>query len=111
MMKLPSFQFYPGDWLKDPGVQSLSYHDRGVWLEILCFMHESCDRGKLLLNGAPISDDALARLLGLDKQVLTNTITSLLTSGVASRDEKTGAIMNRRMVGDEKIRKIRAECG
>jgi hypothetical protein len=111
MVKLPSWQFYPGDWRKDPGVQSLSYHDRGVWHELLLLMFESSDRGKLLLNGRPFPEDSLARLLGLDKQSLTTTITTLLASGVASRDPQTGALFNRRMVRDEEIRRIRAEAG
>ena len=110
-MKLPAFQFYPGDWRKDPGVQSLDYHDRGVWFEILCLMHESEDRGKLLLNGKPMPEDALARLLGLDKQILTTTLTTILTYGIASRCEDTGAIICRRMVRDENIRQIRTEAG
>lgn len=109
--KLPSFQFYPGDWRKDPGVQALTYHDRGVWFEILCMMFESEQRGKLLLNGKPISDDALARLLGLGPQVLTNTLTTLLDFGVASRDPQTGALICRRMVRDEDVRVKRAEGG
>lgn len=111
MSKLPAILFYPSDWRSDPGVQSLCFHDRGVWFEILCLMHESEERGKLLLNGNPMPDDALARLLGLDKQSLTNTITTILTYGVASRDQDTGALMNRRMVSDEKLRKTRSECG
>lgn len=110
-MKLPAIQFYPADWRKDPGVQSLDYFDRGVWFEILCLMHESPDRGKLTLNGEPMPDEALARILGLDNQTLTKTLTTLLKYGVASRDDETGALMNRRMVKDENIRKIRAEAG
>jgi hypothetical protein len=109
--KLPSWQFYPGDWRKDPAVQSLSYNDRGVWFEILCLMHESEQRGKLLLNGKKMPDDALARLLGLDKQILNRTLTTLLRFGVASLCPLTGALMNRRMIRDEEIRKIRTECG
>lgn len=111
MSKLPAFQFYPADWRKDPGVQSLSYHDRGVWFEILCLMHESDQRGKLLLNGKAMPEDALARLLGLDKQVTTKTITTLIEYGVASYDLETGALMCRRMVRDENLRKIRQESG
>jgi hypothetical protein len=111
MSKLPAFQFYPGDWRKDVGVQSLSYHDRGVWWEMLCLMHESERRGLLILNGKSMSEDALARLLGLDKQNLTTTITTLLTNGVASRDEQTGTLMCRRMVRDEKLREIRTQAG
>ena|SRR4028119_233688 len=109
-MKLPAFQFYPADWRKDPGVQALSYHDRGVWFEILCLMHESEQRGKLTLNGKPMPEDALARLLGLDKQNLTKVISLLLEYGVASRDDQ-GCLINRRMVRDEEIRQIRAEAG
>jgi len=111
MAKMPAFQFYPGDWRKDVGVQSLDYFDRGVWHEMLCLMHESERRGVLVLNGRAISDDALARLLGLDKQTLTTTLTTLLTSGVASRETETGALMCRRMVRDEKLCEVRREAG
>jgi hypothetical protein len=110
-MKRPSFQFYPADWRKDPGVQALSYHDRGVWFEIICLLHESEERGKLLLNGKPMPEDALARLLGLDKQKLHQTLSTLFDFGVAQRDSKTGALMNRRMVRDEALSRIRAESG
>lgn len=111
MGKLPAIQFYPADWRKDPGVQSLSFHDRGVWLEIICLMHESEQRGRLLLNGKPMPDEALARLLGLDKQIVTKTISTLLEYGVASIDPQTGALMNRRMVRDEDLRAVRQAAG
>jgi hypothetical protein len=110
-MKLPAFQFYPADWRKDPGVQSLDFHTRGVWFEILCIMHESSERGVLLLNGLPMPEDALSRMLGLDKQILTTGLTTLLTYGVASRRGEDGAIYSRRMVRDENTRKVRAESG
>lgn len=29
-MKLPSFQFYPGDWMKDPSLRSVSLEARGL---------------------------------------------------------------------------------
>jgi hypothetical protein len=111
MSKLPAIQFYPGDWRKDPGVQALSFHDRGVWFEIILLMHESDERGKLLLNGKPMPEAALARLLGLDNQNLTTTLTTLLEFGVASRCEETGAIICRRMIRDENLRNIRKEAG
>lgn len=110
MAKLPSMQFYPADWRKDPNVQALGYFERGVWFEILCLMFESEQRGKLILNGRPMPDEALARLLGLDKQRMASTLTVFLEYGVASRDEN-GALMNRRMVRDEEVRQVRAECG
>ena len=109
--KLPSFQFYPGDWRKDPGVQSLSYHDRGVWFEMLCLMHESEQRGRLTLNGASMPEDALARLLGVPQQLLHTTISTLIKFGVCSWDPESGCLLNRRMVRDEEIRQSRAAGG
>ncbi len=111
MGKLPAIQFYPGDWRKDVGVQSLTFHDRGVWFELLMLMHESERRGVLVLNGRAIPESALARLLGLDNQILTTTLTTLLDVGVVSVEEATGALMSRRMVRDEHLRTVRAECG
>ena len=78
---------------------------------MLCLMHESERRGVLILNGAAVTEDSLSRLLGLDKQILTTTLSTLLSSGVASREEGTGAIYSRRMVRDENLRRIRTEAG
>jgi hypothetical protein len=110
MSKLPAFQFYPADWRADIGIQSLSYHDRGVWFEILCLMHQSEERGRLVLNGRPMSDEALSRALGLPVDELTATLERLLDYGVATRDDD-GALVNRRMLRDEAVRRMRAEAG
>lgn len=110
-MKMPALQFYPADWRKDLAVQSLGYFDRGVWFEMLCLMHESGERGVLLLNGAPMADDVIARLLGLDNQTFNQTLGTLLSHGVARRRESDGAIFNKRMVNDERLCEIRRQAG
>jgi uncharacterized phage protein (TIGR02220 family) len=110
-MKMPAMQFYPADWRKDLAVQALDFFDRGVWFEILCLMHESSERGVLLLNSSPMSDDVLARLLGLDNQILTTTLTKLLTYGVARRRECDSAIFSKRMVDDERLCQVRRNAG
>lgn len=99
--KLPALQFYPGDWRKDIGVQSLTYHDRAVWFEILLLMHESERRGMLLLGGNAMTTDILSRLLNLSKEELDATIHTLVTHGVTELDSRTGALINRRMLRDE----------
>jgi hypothetical protein len=109
-MTLPHIQFYVGDWRKDPGIQSLSYHHRGVWFELLLIMHCSEERGKLVLNGRPISSSGLARLLGMTEGEAKDAIDVLIASGVASR-EATGTIVNRRMVREEELRRKRREAG
>lgn len=110
-MKMPAMQFYPADWRKDLAVQALGYFERGVWFEMLCLMHESNERGVLLLNGSPMSDAMVARLLGLDNQTFNQTLTTLLTYGVAKRREDDNAIYSKRMVADEKLCQIRREAG
>lgn len=103
--RLPAIQFYPGDWRKDPGVQALNYHERGVWFEMLLLMHESPKRGQLLLaTGKPMADHFLAQILGIPIDNLTTLLSKFVLLGVASKNEKTGVLYNRRMVRDEKQR-------
>jgi uncharacterized protein YdaU (DUF1376 family) len=107
---LPHIQFYIGDWRRDVGVQSLSYHYRGIWLELLMLMHCSEQRGRLVLHGKPMSDDSISRLLGLSRQEGAKAIQVLLGSAVASRDSD-GAIICRRMIRETQISQARKEAG
>lgn len=112
MGKQPSFQFYPGDWKRDAGVQSLSFEERGVWFEMMLLMFESAERGKLVFGtGTPMPEDAVARSLGLDRQKYVQILRKLLDYGVASKEEETGIIYCRRMVRDAELSRKRAECG
>ena len=110
-MKLPAIQFYPGDWHKDQGVQALDLLQRGAWFELLLMMHDSDERGVLLVNGEPMPDAVIARRLGLDNQSANQILTTLLTYGVASRREPDGALFCRRMVKDENLRQVRTAAG
>lgn len=104
MKKLPAFQFYPADWLKDLGIRSLNYFERGVWFEMLCLMHQSEERGRLVLNGRPMSDEQIADMLNLPHDVFKQTLSKLLANGVAKRDSLASACYNKRMVDDERER-------
>ncbi len=108
-MKLPAIQFYPADWRKDIGVQSLSFHDRAIWFEMLCLMHESEERGRLINNGKPITEEAIARLIGCPIKDFKKAIVNILNSGVASKEGDV--IYNRRMVKDDALIRKRRACG
>ncbi len=110
-MKLPALQFYPGDWHKDQGVQALSLEERGAWFELLLMMHDSDERGVLLVNGKPMPEAVIARRLGVVNQTANQILTTLLEFGVASKREADGALFCRRMVKDEQLRQIRTEAG
>lgn len=45
MGKLPSFQFYPGDWMSDVKLRRCSHAARGAWIDILCILHDSDEYG------------------------------------------------------------------
>src|SRR5260363_9427 len=98
-MKRPSFQFYHAEWRKDSALQSCSIAARGLWIEMMCIMHECEPYGYLSINGHAMNAAQLARLVGEFEK-----------AGVFSRTE-TGCIYSRRMVNDERIRTVRAESG
>jgi len=110
-MKLPAFQFYVGDWRKDPGVQALDFFTRGVWFEMLCLMHESDERGVLLLNGKPMPDEALLKLLGISEIDLGLCMAKLEAFGIFSKRNKDLAIFSRRMCKDERTNEARRKAG
>lgn len=43
----PSFQFYPGDWKKDPALRGCSFAARGFWIEVLCDIFNSESMGTI----------------------------------------------------------------
>lgn len=109
---LPYFKVYPGDWRKDLGAQSLTYHEKGVWFELRCIMHSASQRGKLVQpDGKALSGDTIARLLGLSLHDSSATIQRLIDSGVAKACPESGALTCPAMVKEESIREIRVKSG
>lgn len=55
MKKLPAFQFYPGDWKKDPALSSCSAATRGFWLDLICVMYEMGNTGEITADLSRLS--------------------------------------------------------
>lgn len=108
--KRPSFQFYPSDWLRDTALRMCSLEARGLWVDMLAYMHEGCPYGHLKVGTKDILPGVLARMVGTDEQTAERLIAELEESGVLSRTDN-GTIYSRRMVRDEQIRCERAEGG
>lgn len=109
-MKRPSFQFYPADWRRDAALQSCSVAARGLWIELMCVMHDCDPYGVLAVNGRPMSTAQLARLVGEQEKAVVRMLAELEDAGVCSRD-KEGRLFSRRMVKDERVREVRAAGG
>jgi hypothetical protein len=108
-VKLPSFQFYPGDWLKDPALRRCNHAEKGVWIDMLCLMWENDEsRGVLITGSQPWSLEEVACAVGGNLDSTKGHLSSLLSKGVAKR-RADGAIYCARMVRDEEKRRSTAQ--
>ena len=106
----PAFQFYPGDWRRDPALRTCSMAAKGLWIELMCVMHESEEYGYLVVAGKAMDERDIAKIIGETPTFCKKTIKELEEKLVFSRDFR-GAIYSRRMVKDESIRTMRAAAG
>ncbi len=108
--KPPAFQFYPGDWRRDTALRSCSVAARGLWVDLMCLMHDGEPYGHLSVQGRALTDAQSASMVGLALPTYRKLLKELETAGVPSRDEKR-CLYSRRMVRDEQVRRARAEGG
>ncbi len=126
-MKRPAFQFYPDNWRNNANLRRCSWAARGVWIEVMCLMHDSDRYGVLdwplkeiaQALGCPIS--ALRELAekvvlkGCDKgtcEAFSYTPRSGRRDGtpVTLVPPQDGPIwFSSRMVKDEYLREVRGE--
>ena len=103
--KQPAFQFYTGDWLKDPELSACSPATRGIWADCVARMWESGRSGRLAGDYA-----ALARLCRCSVEEMREAVAELRatkTATVTIRNEKV-TLVNRRMSREAKTRKQNA---
>ncbi len=109
-MKRPSFQWYPNDWLSAPDVRACSIAARGLWIDMICLMHQGIPYGHLMLNGKVYLEGSLAKISGISETEVKAALDELEALGVFSRTPE-GVIFCRRMVEDERLRQVRAAGG
>jgi hypothetical protein len=99
-MTAPWLKFYPSDWRADPALRMCSLAARGLWMEMLCLMHEAEPRGSLLINGRSINSKQLAALCGVSLRDVVACLSQLEAAGVFSREDNR-TVYSRRMRRDE----------
>ena len=109
-MKRPSFQFYPSDWLRDTALRSCSTGARGLWIDMICFMHEGNPYGHLKVGNKVILPSNLASMVGATLHEVEGWLDELRQAGVYELAD-AGEIYSKRMVRDESLRNKRAEGG
>jgi hypothetical protein len=106
-MRAPAFQFYPGDWLRDP-VAGCTLAAQGLWLRMMFLMHDSERYGYLVVNGLPMSAESIARRCGCTPTEYAALFTELSDAGIPSLT-KDNVIFSRRMVRDAEDRQKNAD--
>jgi hypothetical protein len=93
----PWLKFYTSDWRADPRLKMCSAAARGVWIELICLMHEATPYGHLLVHGQNPNEAQLASLTGIPAAELHDLVAELERLGVFSRT-KEGVIYSRKLV-------------
>lgn len=95
-MSSPWFKFYPTDWQADPALRMCSMAARGLWLEMICLMHNATPYGHLLVNGQSPTDAQLGVLAGCPPDQVAALLGELDAAGVFSRT-RAGTIYSRKL--------------
>lgn len=104
--KVPAFQFYTGDWLKDPELSKCAPATRGIWMDLLCAMHETGRLGEL--SGTA---EQLARLCRCSTADLSFALDDLRITRAADVTARNGVchVVSRRMKREADARKSAAD--
>jgi hypothetical protein len=99
--KSPASQFYWGDLRRDVEYHLMSFESRGIWMEMLCCMWDSRERGKI--EGSP---DQIASLLGCSVDKFKSAIKEIDVTKTGDVTESNGfvTVINRRMFREQKER-------
>lgn len=102
-------KFWPADWQRDPAVRMCSLAARGLWIEMICVMHEAQPYGHMLVNRRAPTVRQMAAMFGVPEREVSRLLAELEAAGVFSRSDD-GTIYSRRMVRDQAVRvKARAD--
>ena len=99
--KYPWMKFFPSDWIKDPTLSICSPQTRGIWIDMICAMHESDRSGEI-----SYSYQQLSRLCRCSIDEIESAVNELLESKTAdvTIDNGNVTLINRRMKREYKER-------
>lgn len=98
-VKKPWMKFYPADWRGEPRLRMCSFAARGLWIDLISYMHEGEPYGHLTIEGHPPNLNEIASLTARPVTETRKALAELEARKVFSRSPE-GTIYSRRMVRD-----------
>ncbi len=108
-MKRPYIQFFTGDWLKDPRLSLCKPASRGVWIDLLCAMHELDQSGELCGTSEELA--RLARCSTVELDLALTDLQNKLAANICIHRNGSWSIANRRMKKERDTQEKRALAG
>lgn len=99
-MKQPWMKFHPTDWRGEPRLRMCSLAARGLWIDLMSYMHEGSPYGHLTIEGVSPDLHAVVSLVGRPIGEVRKAMAELEQRQVFSRTDG-GVIFSRRMVRDK----------
>jgi hypothetical protein len=102
-VKMPWIKFFPSDWKSDNRLSRCSPATRGIWIDLICDMHDSSRSGKI--SGSLMELSRAARCTTAEIQVAIEELSSTKTADVTLHHDFV-TVVNRRMNRDYKKREM-----
>ena len=100
----PYIKFFTSDWLGDVKLQACSLAARGLWIQLICLMHETKPYGHLLIDGKPPTSYRISQLVHADPRLVKKLMAELKNADVLASNPASNPaseIASRRMVRDK----------
>lgn len=103
-------KFWWQDYERDPALRLCSLAAQGLWMRLLCLMHEAEPYGHLCVNHRPLHTRQLAQMLGVSDRQIQRLMVELREAGVYSTTPE-GAVFCRRLLRDKAASDLGAQWG
>lgn len=91
-------------WLTDPGLRKCSLAARGLWMELLCIMHNATPYGHLAVNMKPLSERDVMQFVGSSSLKEVKMLLRELRDAAVFSETSDGFIYSRRLIRDNEMR-------
>lgn len=98
-MKRPWMKWYPSDWRADPRLRMCSLAARGLWADLISYMHEGKPYGHLTIDSMSPDTPQIASLVARPLPEVRKALAELEDMKVSGRTDD-GVLYSRRMIRD-----------